>query len=500
MNNVMMALAIASVMLCIGMLCRAKIKFLQKMLVPVSVIAGVLGFIFMNTAGIKLNIGTNVTAFSEIVNVMFALSFISIGLTGGKKRKEKEKTGKQDKKEKGQKSSGMVRGAIGMGLIWCLLYALTAAVGVLIIQFVGKGVGMKPIYGILIPFAFCQGPGQASTYGRIFEQTYGFQNAEMVALTFAIVGFLAAFLFGVPLAKYGLKKGLAKNNYKISKSVEKGYYTPQEQRESLGKVTTHSANIETVTIHFALMGVCYLIALGLAKIVTFVPVLGPTFGAMLFFWGMIAAYIVKAVLRKMKVEYLLNDALQGRVTGWLSDYLVVCAFMAIQVGVIGTWLIPILIECAICAVITFLVCVYFGSRLGGDHDFERVLGLYGTSTGTTPSGVALVRMVDPRLATSTTNELGMMNLAMMFSTPTMLLITLAGIGTVSLPIAVGGILATVILYMVLLKVFGVWRKKPSFSLRKGILDTSEDGEEKKSVAFVQGFLREETYDSAGLVK
>lgn len=65
---------------------------------------------------------------------------------------------------------------------------------------------MSPWYGILIPFGFCQEPGQASTYGRLFEKEYGFENAEMVALTIAVVGFVAAFGVGVPAAKYGIRK------------------------------------------------------------------------------------------------------------------------------------------------------------------------------------------------------------------------------------------------------------------------------------------------------
>ena len=143
----------------------------------------------------------------------------------------------------------------------------------------------------------------------------------MVALTYAIFGFLSAFLIGVPFARYGLKKGLARNKSKINEAVERGYFVPEEQREPLGKSTFHSANIETAAAHFAIMGVCYLIALVLAKLVNFIPALGSTFSAMLFMWGMFAAYIVKAVMRKLNIEYLINNAFQSRITGFLSDYL-----------------------------------------------------------------------------------------------------------------------------------------------------------------------------------
>lgn len=479
MYSVMIAFGVASVMLCIGLALRAKVKFFQKMLMPVCVIGGIIGFIFMNFIVSHFKVGFSVKDFSNIVDVFFVLSFISIGLTGSKKKK----------KTKASTGNGVIRGAMGMALVWCILYAIQPLVGIGITGVLGKAVNMDAMYGILIPFVFCQGPGQASTYGRLFESVYGYKNAEMVALTFAVFGFIAAFAIGVPIAKIGLQKGLGRSKTKINDAVKRGYFVPEEQRESIGKSTTHSANVESVAIHFALMGVCYLIALGLAKIISFIPVLGSTFAAMLFFWGMIAAYIVKAVMRKLKCDYLINNIFQARVTGFLSDYLVVCAFMAIQIGIIGKWIIPIIVVSVVDAILTAIICLYFSARFGSDHDFERFLGLYGTSTGTTPSGVSLLRMVDPRLQTPTGGELGMMNMGMMFSTVTMIFITLAGLKTLSLPIACAGMAVSVIVYLILLKVFHVWRT-PTFSLTKGHIHV--DGEEDDDSTFLRGFLTDPT--------
>lgn len=478
MYSVVVAFGLASVMLCIGMLIRGKVKFFQNMLMPVSVIGGVIGFLFVNLIMTRADIGgASVQDFSNIVDVFFVLSFISIGLTGEKKKKKAA--------EEKKKTSGPVRGAIGMALIWCMLYALTPVAGVLIISVIGKAFGMDPMYGIMIPFAFCQGPGQASTYGRLFEFTYGFDKAEMVALTYAVCGFLAAFLVGVPMARLGLKKGLAKNKSKLNAAVERGYFVPEEQREPVGKSTFHSANIETMAAHFAIMGICYLLALVLAKIVSFIPAIGSTFSAMLFMWGMLAAYIVKGIMRKLKIDYLINNTLQSRITGFFSDYLVVCAFMAIQLGVIGSWIVPIVLVSVAGTAITAFVCLYFCARLGSDHDFERMLGVYGTSTGTTPSGVSLLRIVDPKLQTPTGVELGMMNMAMILSTPTMLFITFAGLQMISLPVACGGMMVTDVLYLILLKVFRVW-KKPTFSLFKGKKYAGEEDE--AEIPFIKGYL------------
>ena len=172
--------------------------------------------------------------------------------------------------------------------------------------------------------------------------------------------------------------------------------------------------------------------------------------------------------------------------------------MSIKIDVIGNWIVPILIECAVITAVTFVVCMYFGSRLGSNHDFERVLGLYGTATGTTPSSLSLVRMVDPRLQSGAADELGIMNAAMMFSTPMLILVTLGGTGVLSFWVMTGGIAATCILYLVLLKVFRVWRK-PSFQFFKG--SRSDEPEVAETGVVLRGFLREPMLnDVSGIVK
>ena len=75
-----------------------------------------------------------------------------------------------------------MQGAMGMGLVWCLLYGLTPLLGIGVVALTGGSVGMESIYGSLIPFAFCQGPGQSVAYGAIFEQ-YGWPDASAVAIT-----------------------------------------------------------------------------------------------------------------------------------------------------------------------------------------------------------------------------------------------------------------------------------------------------------------------------
>ena len=448
-----MAFGLASIMLCIGIILRARVPFLRNMLVPASVIGGIVGCAFMNMASkAAIDLGTNANVFADIVNNLFTISFISISLSSTSREKESG-------------AKHIIRGAIALGLVWCFLYAITPIIASGIIYIVGKKNEMDTIYGLLIQFAFCQGPGQSAAYGAIFEQ-YGWENATTVAIAFSAIGFVAAFLVGIPAAKLGIKRGLAKNCGKIDESILKGYFVKEEQTDYMVKDTTCSSNIETLSFHFMLIGLCYVLAVGIAKILVLIPgFLGTSMSSMMFMNGMYAAYIIKIIINKLHLDFLQDNTLQSKITGWTADYLVVCAFMAVSLVVIRDWIFIIFIVAVIITAITFLVCFYFGQRFGGANDFERTLGLYGTCTGTVPSGIALIRIVDPNFKTTTSVELGACNLVMIASTPVYIIILAVAAGSMNMMFAIGALAVCAIVYLIILKLLRLWGKK-SYSWRK----------------------------------
>ncbi|MDE6699860.1 MAG: sodium:glutamate symporter, partial [Acetatifactor sp.] len=315
------------------------------------------------------------------------------------------------------------------------------------------------IYGMLIQFAFCQGPGQSAAYGAIFEQ-FGWSNASTVAIAFSSIGFVVAFCIGIPAAKLGIRKGIAKHCGKIDDALLKGYLTKSEQKEYMVKDTTCNSNIETLAFHFALIGVCYVLAVGIAKVLSYVPgFLGTSMSSMMFMNGMYAAYLVKWLMKKLHLDFLQENTLQSKITGWSADYLVVCAFMAVSLKMIKDWLPLMLLISVVITVVTAVVCFYFGQRFGGANDFERTLGLYGTCTGTVPSGIALIRIVDPDFRTATGVELGACNLVMLASTPVYIIILALASGSLGMMPAMLGLGVCVLVYLAALKLLGVWGKK-----------------------------------------
>lgn len=462
--DVLLAFGIASVMLLLGMLIRGKVRFVQSMLIPAAVIGGVLGFLCMNTFIPMLTDKVSFEGYTTIVNTLFTISFISIGLTRpAKQKKDPLETGEvvvdQKGRPKKKKGGPLYRGSMGMGLVWCMLFGLQGGLGVLIAAVVGPLFGMAPIYGMLIPFGFCQGPGQAATNGTVYETVYGVSNASQVAIAFAVVGFLAAFIVGVPIAKLGIKLGLTKSSSKLSDSVARGFYTKEEQRQSMGKVTTYAGNIETLAFHVALIGISYLVALVFSFLFSFIPAIGPALAATMYLNGLLGAYVVNAVVKKLGLDYMQNSTLQSKITGFCSDYLVIMAFMAVQLGAVGSWIVPILIIAAAITAVTALVSLFFAQRFGDANDFERFLGLYGTACGTTPSGLSLVRIVDPALSTTTGAELGMMNMPEFLSTFSSIVIMLIASGV--LPVIPGAVVLVALtpIYIVIMKLCGCLNKR-----------------------------------------
>ncbi len=74
------------------------------------------------------------------------------------------------------------------------------------------------------------------------------------------------------------------------------------------------------------------------------------------------------------------------------------------------YILPIIVLSVVLAVFTLFFILYFGRRVPG-YSFERTVMMFGTCTGTIPTGLILLRMVDSELKTTVSVEAGMWNIA-----------------------------------------------------------------------------------------
>lgn len=444
-TEIMIGFSWLSIMIIIGAFLRYKVRVFQNMLIPSSAIGGIIGFIFINLGVINIS----AELLQSFVTELFILSFISIGLTGN------NDNGSNDLNNK-SRSKMITKGVIWFAVAWGLFVNLQALVGMLTIKGMNIfGVVMDPMYGLLLPFGFSMGTGQAITYGTMAESEFGFQGAASLAITFAVVGYALATFVGIPLARFGIKKGLAKYSEDFTKDMLKGVM-PKDSNNQLGKFTFHSSNIETLAFHIAMIGVVYLFAYYTMNLIASIlpeNIASFILGSLFIFgvlWGLIFSFTTK----KMKLTHLFSTDIQKSITGWTIDFMIVASFMSVSLELIGEFIIPLIIITIIGGLVTTVVCFLIGQRMGSHYDFERTISFYGLVTGQVPNSLLLLRIVDPRFTTPPALEIAIYN--------SILPIALGQIFLGIAPIIWGWTEGTamlffagfIVVYMVLLKVFG----------------------------------------------
>ncbi len=447
--NFMLIFSFLSALLITGFILRAKIGFIQKYLFPSSLIGGIIGFIIVNA----LKMDTKI--FETFAYHFFNLSFISIGLTP---------TPPEEKLEKHESRDSFL-GALWMALFEGAIFPLQAAVGgIFVLIFVILGMKLHPAFGFLLPLGFEEGPGQALSFGKVWEKL-GFENAAMVGITYAILGFVVAIVVGIPLVNWGLRKKLkSTDEHKLPEEFIKGFYPPDRTENITLRQTTHPANIESLAFQLGMVGLAY----GITYYITYwiAALIGGNMGKLawgfFFLFGMVIAMGIRSILTLFKVDYLLSVPLQRRITGFSVDYLIVATGAAIQLEIIGHYIVPILIISTFGAIVTLWLAVYLGRRLHS-YNIERMAAIFGTVTGTVSTGILLLRIVDPEFKTPVIKEIGFMNV---FAVPIIFVLTMMvnvlpfkyHLGTLTVTLIFLGVTVTVI---ALMKIIGLI-KEPKF--------------------------------------
>lgn len=384
--------SVMSLMLLIGMLLRASVKFLQNYLIPSCFIGGALGLILLSSGLIKLP----ASLLETFAYHLFIISFISLGLTTSESNKGKPR------------AASPIKGALWIGISTGAVMAMQALIGFLFVFLLNRaGFSLNPLFSFLAPLGFAQGPGQALSMGKVWEE-FGFAHAGTLGLSFAAFGFAFAFFVGVPLVNWGIRKGFTATTAKrLSPELLKGIMLKSTKKEAAGELTTHSANIDTMAFHAALVGLVYLLSYllvaGIGKLIS--EDVAKSLWGFFFFLGLVVALLVKYLMGRLGLSHLLDPGTQRRITGFSVDYLIVSTIMAIEAVIVLEYIVPIVLTSLATGIATTIVVFYLGRRTWG-YSFERTIGYYGIATGTAPTGLLLLRIADPDLETPVALEIG----------------------------------------------------------------------------------------------
>lgn len=396
------------------------IPALKRSLIPSSVLGGILllcvsviyeaitGKVFFNS-GI---FGGNGAGVLEILTYHgLALGFIATTLKpsdskfGKKRSREIFDTGVTTV------SSYLMQGILGLGIT-------------LLIALISKKV--FPASGILLPFGFGQGTGQALNYGNIYELEHGFIGGRSFGLTIAALGFLSASIGGVIHLNILRRKGL---DYDFGQEHESRILSLDDVQ---GPDETMNGSIDKLTIQLVFICISYLIAYGLMAL------LGKLVGSLQsilfgfnFLLGVIAATAVKAInnfLRKKKIvkHQHISAFLMSRLSGFFFDVMIVAGVAAIRINVLRSYWYVLLLLALVGAFSTYFYNHYIAKTLFPDYTEEQFMVMYGMLTGTASTGIILLRELDPEFKTPAAENLVYQNFpAMIFGFPMMLLAAIA---------------------------------------------------------------------------
>lgn len=398
------------------------IPALKKSLIPSSVLGGLLllivSIIFESTTGSSLFntkfFGGNGAGVLEILTYHgLALGFIATTLKPSNGKFGKERSREIFDTGVTTVSTYLLQGILGLGI---------TIIGAVLVKEIFSAAG------ILLPFGYGQGTGQALNYGNIYEQEYGFVGGRSFGLTIAALGFLSASIGGVIHLNILRKKG---GNYQ-----KLGEYDDSETlrlQDIQGRnESPMNGSIDKLTIQLALICLAYLIAYGMMTgLGCLVGSLKSILFGFNFLLGVIAASIVKAVnnflIRKNLVRHQhISAFLMTRLSGFFFDLMIVAGVAAIRINVLNKYWPVIIILGLTGAFSTYFYTHYIAKKLFPHYAEEQFMVMYGMLTGTASTGIVLLKEVDPDYKTPAAENLVYQNFpAMVFGFPMMLLAAIA---------------------------------------------------------------------------
>lgn len=401
-----------------GNILKKKTPFLQDSLIPTSVIGGILLVIVAavykwSTGNVLFDIalfGGKGTSTLEIITYhTLALGFIASAFKSSGGKLTRQRTTEIFNTGVTTVSTYLLQGIFGL--------VITILAAVVLTDFF-------PAAGMLLPFGYGQGTGQAMNYGNIYETQYGFVGGKSFGLTVAALGFLSASLGGV------VHLNIMKRRGKLRYSEEK-YKLNHEKIESENEIPMQES-MDKMTIQVALIFAAYVVAYVLMYLLgLLLPGMKATVYGFNFLLGVLSATLIKAIMNGLKKcsvikkEYT-NNFLLTRASNFFFDIMVVAGVAAIRLDAVKKYWGVLILLGVVGLGITYVYNWIVAKTLFHDYQQEQFLAMYGMLTGTASTGIILLREIDGDFETPAADNLVYQNFpAIAFGFPLMLLATLA---------------------------------------------------------------------------
>lgn len=385
MNDFFNITAYLSILLILGIVIKSKIKILQELFIPASVIGGTIGlFLGPDFFGkyykiIPLDWTNDMRAIPGVLIIPILVS-VPLGMEIGRKNK-------------------IFQNAINTGGILFLITFIQLFIGYFINFIFDKIFKIKlyKSFGAELNSAFAGGHGTAGVVGRTLKELGSsyWELAQGVTVTLATVGLVIGIIFGIFQIKRKFGNTLTNE---ILLEYKDGYIKNREKQVVLGRETMLTTTVDTLAYHvaiiFAVSGLATIILNMFKKYQ--IPLLSKL---TIWSFGMIIMFFIWKMILKLELEWSIDSKVKSKITGTLTEFAIVAAVTTIPLKGVISYIVPIVITSLVGFSITWIVIYKLSKKYFKDYHFERALAMFGTSTGVFITGLLLLRICDPKLET-----------------------------------------------------------------------------------------------------
>ena len=367
-------IGIISLLLLAGKLMRVKIKWVQQLFIPPSLLAGFIGLALGRNGFDILPISSETGTYAGI---LIAFIFGALPLTSQKAKGNTAEIGTM-----------WAFSQAGMLLQW----AFGALLGLLLLSQIWP---LSPGFGISMPSGFCGGHGTAAAIGQAFTQM-GYDEILTLAMTAATTGIVGSVILGLIFVKWGARRKhttyLA--DYNDLPSELRTGLLPNDKRESMGESTCSSISIDSLTFNLAVICAIALGGYGISKLAAHFM---PGFELPVFSCAFVAGIVLKKVLDRTHASEYICPQTVGHISGAMTDFLVAFGIASIKISVVLEYIVPLAILLLSGLAFTLLYVFIMARKMMKECWFEKALFSWGWFTGTMAMGIALLRVVDPKM-------------------------------------------------------------------------------------------------------
>ena len=377
-ETILMDFAWASGLLIIGLFLRSKVGFLQKMFIPVAVVGGLVGLLLGSEVLGKfcpyyIHWSDNVSGFANpLLAILFVTQFIALSFD---------------------------RRMIKKCSLIFLISATVIAAQVLSAMGLGKVFGL-PDGAALLPFgAFYGAHGIPQVIAGIYD-TLGYWNydeASAFGTTYATIGMLYGIIVGIVILNYGIRKGWV--TAEKSGNLSKEDYTGILDKENRFKfMTAYTSDIafDPLTLHFGIVLAIMLVAYGLLQILHMVPLFS---GFAIYVPAILVSLVFGVVIKRTPAAQFIDNESLAHVGTLALEYLIITAIATMKLDVIMNNAAAILTISFAGLILTTIILMVLPKLWLKQNWLENAMVMFGAWTGSTATGMMLLRIADPELET-----------------------------------------------------------------------------------------------------